>query len=97
MKTLDERQQAAVAHIRSMGTWLLLADVGTGKTVMVLTAYQQLRAEGRVGRGIVFAPLRVCTHVWPTEADGWPHLRGKVSVASAAGKTIRHRRRHIEF
>ena len=44
-KTLDARQLAAVAHIRSMGTWLLLADVGTGKTIMVLTAYQQLRAE----------------------------------------------------
>ena len=96
IKTLDDRQLAAVAHIRSMGTWLLLADVGTGKTVMVLTAYQQLRAEGRVSGGIVFAPLRVCRHVWPFEAEGWPHLRPAGGIASAAGLTPEKRRHVLE-
>ena len=95
MRRLDPRQLAAIEHIYSRANWLLLADVGTGKTVMVLTAYQRLRDERRVGRGIVLAPLRVCSHVWPYEAAEWAHLAG-VDVVSAAGMPAARRRALLE-
>ena len=92
VKTLDPHQTAAVARIVSLGRWLLLADVGTGKTVITLTAYLQMKRERRVQGAIVFAPKRVCQHVWPTECDEWNHLRGQLRVESIAGRTagVRH-------
>ena len=39
-----------------------------------------------MGKGIVFAPLRVCRHVWPFEGGGWPHLS---SVPRAASRQLR--------
>ena len=94
MKTLDPRQAAAVDHICSMGRWLLLADVGTGKTVMVLTAYQRLREQGRVNKLLVIAPMRVCRLVWPAEVGEWAHLH--TTVANAAGFPASKRKAILE-
>ena len=94
MKKLDSRQVAAIDHICSMGRWLLLADVGMGKTVMVLSAFQQLRDERRVSRMLVIAPKRVCQHVWPHEVKDWDHLN--VTVANAVGFPASKRKAILE-
>jgi len=54
----------------------LWAEPGLGKTVATLTALKELRAEGKVNRVLVVAPLRVSHSVWPREPDEWEHLEG---------------------
>ncbi len=50
------------------------ADMGLGKTVSVLTAFEAARLAGDAERLLVLAPLRVATTVWPREPGNWQHL-----------------------
>ncbi len=52
----------------------LWAEPGLGKTVATLTALKDLRAEGKINRVLVIAPLRVSESVWPQEPGQWEHL-----------------------
>ena len=58
---------------RSLG---LLLDMGLGKTVITLTAVNEL-VYGRfeVGRVLVIAPKKVAESTWSTEAQKWDHLK----------------------
>lgn len=58
---------------RSLG---LLLDMGLGKTVITLTAVNEL-IYGRfeVGRVLVIAPKKVAESTWSTEAQKWDHLK----------------------
>lgn len=58
---------------RSLG---LLLDMGLGKTVITLTAVNEL-IYGRfeVGKVLVIAPKKVAESTWSTEAQKWDHLR----------------------
>ena len=60
------------------GLWL---DPSLGKTSITLAAYSALRREGRAGKALVIAPLRVCHHVWPVQVKEWrdfSHLKIQV-------------------
>ena len=61
----------------------ILLSMGLGKTVITLTAVNDLLYDCfDVGKVLVIAPLRVCTNVWKQETEKWAHLQGlKVSVA----------------
>ena len=61
----------------------ILLSMGLGKTVITLTAVNDLLYDYfDVGKVLVIAPLRVCTNVWKQETVKWAHLQGlKVSVA----------------
>lgn len=61
----------------------ILLSMGLGKTVITLTAVNDLLYDYfDVGKVLVIAPLRVCTNVWKQETEKWSHLQGlKVSVA----------------
>ena len=61
----------------------ILLSMGLGKTVITLTAVNDLLYDYfDVGKVLVIAPLRVCTNVWKQETEKWAHLQGlKVSVA----------------
>ena len=61
----------------------ILLSMGLGKTVITLTAVNDLLYDYfDVGKVLVIAPLRVCTNVWKQETEKWEHLQGlKVSVA----------------
>ena len=61
----------------------ILLSMGLGKTVITLTAVNDLLYDNfDVGKVLVIAPLRVCTNVWKQETEKWAHLQGlKVSVA----------------
>ncbi len=94
MKTfsdLDMDQRMAIDFIDDGEDSLLCADVGTGKTVIALTAAKVALATDRVSRWIVFAPLLVATDTWANESLEWEHLDAR-DVAIACGDE--HQRRN---
>ena len=54
----------------------ILLQMGLGKSVITLTAIQQLLASGSVHKVLVIGPLRVARDTWPAEIQKWDHLRG---------------------
>lgn len=71
---LDDLQQKAIDALYNNDERLALLETGFGKTVVSLTAGEELRAAGVIKRPIVFAPLRVATNTWPNERHEWEHL-----------------------
>lgn len=51
------------------------ADMGTGKTVSVLSAISVLQLL-EPGPALIIAPLRVAQSTWPDEAQKWAHTQG---------------------
>lgn len=47
----------------------------SGKTIIGMTALQELMADGHIHRPLVLAPLRVAEITWPDEHDLWEHTR----------------------
>lgn len=62
----------------------LLLDMGLGKSVITLTAVQELIDECEISRVLVVAPKKVAETTWTTEAAKWNHLRG-MTVAKVMG------------
>lgn len=77
---LEADQLKAIEFIVSGEDSLVCADVGTGKTVISLTAAKKLP----VKRWLVLAPKLVCTETWAKEPDNWEHLND-VTIAVAVG------------
>lgn len=56
-------------------TAAILLDMGLGKSVITLTAIEQLIYDSfDVHRVLVIAPLRVARDTWPAEIQKWDHL-----------------------
>ena len=72
---LDDLQQAAIDALFENDERLALLETGFGKTVVAMTAGEELRAAGVIKRPLVFAPLRVATATWPNERREWEHLQ----------------------
>jgi SNF2 family DNA or RNA helicase len=67
---------------------LILAPVGAGKTALTLTAMFEMLVQGHAQRFLVLAPKRVCTDVWPVEAEKWtPQMPVAVAVGTAATRS----------
>lgn len=84
MKYLDDlskEQFDAVDYILDGEDALIAADVGTGKTIIALTAALQCRD---VDRWLVLAPLLVATDTWAKEPAEWKHIMNS-AVAIACG------------
>lgn len=62
----------------------LLLDMGLGKSIITLTALQELIDECEVNRVLVVAPKKVAETTWTTEAAKWDHLQG-MRVAKVMG------------
>lgn len=72
----------------------LLLDMGLGKTVVTLTAIEDLiynRFE--ISKVLVIAPLRVAEDTWSREADKWDHLK-ELRISKVLG-TVSQRRRAL--
>ncbi|MCM1517521.1 MAG: DEAD/DEAH box helicase [Pseudoflavonifractor sp.] len=54
----------------------LLLDMGLGKSVITLTAIQELIDECEIAKVLVVAPKKVAETTWSTEAAKWDHLQG---------------------
>lgn len=95
-KDLRPKQSLGIGFIREGYESLILADVGTGKTVITLTALLEMNNNYDSERVLVLAPKRVCTDVWMQELDEWDHLAGTFTITCAAGKSEKKRREIIE-
>lgn len=74
--SLTADQCKAVDRLYEYDFTLLVAGMGSGKTVISLTAIFDQIGQGFLHRVLVIAPLKVCTSVWATECQKWEHLDG---------------------
>ena len=81
-------QQYAIDFIESHKTAAVLLDMGLGKTVITLTALNDLLFDRfEISRILVIAPLRVARNTWPQEIGKWEHLKHlRYAVAVGAEK-----------
>ena len=78
-------QTYATNFILKNPTAAILLDMGLGKSVITLTAIEQLIYDSfDVHRVLVIAPLRVARDTWPAEIQKWDHLHD-VTYAVAIG------------
>lgn len=89
--SLHSYQTRAVQHLIEHPQAALWLDMGLGKTVITLTAFQELRDRMLTGPMLVIAPLRVCQTVWRQEARKWEHLNGLRFSLIHGSPTQRHR------
>lgn len=85
-------QQYCIDRILSDSALGLFLDMGLGKTVITLTAIQELRFHRfAVCRVLVIAPKKVAEATWSKEAAKWDHLKTlRIStVLGSATKRIR--------
>lgn len=86
--TPHDYQTYAISYIESHPVAAVLLDMGLGKTVIGLTAVNDLLFDSfEAHRILVIAPLRVARDTWPAELRKWDHLRDltyAVAVGSAA-------------
>lgn len=81
---LDSDQLGAIVFMNDGEDSLVCADVGTGKTVMSLTAADNALESGEINRWLVVAPLLVCLDTWASEHEQWQHLK-HLHIAVACG------------
>ena len=77
-------QRAAIQWVLDHPRCGLLLDMGLGKSVITLTAVQQLMDDCEVSRTLVVAPKKVAETTWTTEAEKWDHLQS-LRVAKVMG------------
>lgn len=71
-----EYQKKAIAYIIEHEKCGLFLDMGLGKTVITLTAIEDLMYnQFEIEKVLVIAPLRVAESTWSTECEKWEHLR----------------------
>lgn len=67
-------QRHAIDFIKSKKNCALWVDMGLGKTVSTLTAFNDLRESFDARKMLVVAPKRVARKVWSDEVNAWAHL-----------------------
>lgn len=78
-------QPLGIAHLTRLPRAALHAGLGTGKTVMALTALDNLSLTDDVYPALVLSTLRNARDTWPDEPKKWRHLR-HLRVASCTGQ-----------
>lgn len=79
-------QSYATEFILNHPVAAILLQMGLGKSVITLTAMQELFKRGEIRKVLVIAPLRVARDTWPEEIRKWDHLKGltySVAVGTA--------------
>ena len=80
-----EYQRYAAQFILNHPVSAIFLDCGLGKTVITLTAIEELMHDRfDVRKVLVIAPLRVARDTWPAEIRKWEHLR-QLTFAVAVG------------
>lgn len=73
--SLTAEQQKAIDRVYTSDHTMLIANMGAGKTVIALTAINEMINDGELDRVLIFAPLKVCQSVWRSEALKWDHTQ----------------------
>lgn len=81
---LHNYQRFSVDFILSHPCAAIFLDCGLGKTIITLTALQELFDANKITRVLVVGPPRVISTGWPDEIERWEHLKG-LSYSVAAG------------
>lgn len=89
-------QKSMISFVQQNKRCLLWSFMGSGKTVAMLTAVENLSAVEDIYPILVIAPLRVAQTTWPNEVREWSHLRHlRVSVITGSpaqrGKAVAKR------
>jgi SNF2 family DNA or RNA helicase len=85
-------QKPMIKHLLNVRRCNLWADMGSGKTSAVLSAYDILQiASSNFFPALVLAPLRVARDVWPPEGGRWDHTSG-LRIAPIIGEADDRRR-----
>ncbi|WP_304683909.1 DEAD/DEAH box helicase [Ileibacterium valens] len=81
-------QKYAIDFVENHCESALLLSMGLGKTVITLTAINNLMFDSYdVRKVLVVAPLRVASNTWPSEIQKWDHLKDlKIAVAIGSVK-----------
>ena len=85
-------QRYAIERILSDARLGLFLSMGLGKTVITLTAVNELKyRRWAVARCLVVAPKKVAEATWSKEAEKWDHLRHLriVPVLGSAQRRVR--------
>lgn len=53
----------------------LFLPMGSGKTVITLTAISKLKQKGEANKVLIIAPIRVARTTWPAEIEKWEHTK----------------------
>ena len=70
-----EYQQYAINYIEDKPVSAIFLDMGLGKTIITLTALNNLLFDSfEAHKILIIAPLRVARHTWPEEIKKWNHL-----------------------
>lgn len=85
---LHDYQKYAVNFIESHKESMLILEMGLGKTVVALTAIEDMLFDSfSVSKVLIIGPLRVCQSVWPKEKDNWQHTSNlRMSVVTGSAK-----------
>ena len=71
---LHEYQRIASSFLMTHPVAALLLDMGLGKSVITLTAIEELVLEQfLIQKVLIVAPLRVARDTWPAEVSKWEH------------------------
>jgi SNF2 family DNA or RNA helicase len=73
---LRDYQSRTVTTLYESDGHIAVLPMGAGKTASALTATDELMTDGHIRHGLVIAPKRVATNVWPDEIKQWQHLAG---------------------
>lgn len=80
-------QATGINHIQQNKRAALWAYMGGGKTVMTLTALDELSVVEDVWPALVIAPKRVANYTWSSESEKWAHTQHlRVSVVVGTPK-----------
>lgn len=72
---LTPDQEDAIDRLYGFNSTFLIARMGAGKTVIALSAIEELLRGGFLKHVLIIAPLKVCNTVWKQEAASWGHLK----------------------
>ena len=81
---LTDDQQNGIDRLYNHDHTLMVGKMGSGKTIVTLTALVELLADKVVSRVLVVAPLKVCKTVWRQEAANWEHTQ-HLNIALCTG------------
>ena len=83
-------QKSMISFVQQNKRCLLWSFMGSGKTVSILTAVENLSVVEEVYPVLVIAPLRVAQTTWPNEVREWQHL-GHLKVSAITGTPAQRR------
>ena len=65
LNLLNTAQHKAIDHIYEYGETFIIGDMGSGKTVVVLAAINDLLKDGHVKRALIFSTPKICCVLLP--------------------------------